>query len=120
MLSRIYDRHLAPVNINISQFALLSFISQQPGIGASALAARMAMERTTLVRALKPLRAAGLIEAHREGGKDMRYQLSGEGERTLTAAGPHWDAAQAEYEAMFGGQRATDLRSELLALTRAA
>lgn len=120
MLSRIYDRHLAPVSLNISQFALLSFISQQPGIGAAPLAAKMAMERTTLVRALQPLRAAGLVEAHRDGGKDLRYQLSREGELRLMAATPYWEAAQAEHEGQFGAERSDALRSELLDLTRAA
>lgn len=119
MLSRIYDRHLAPASINISQFALLSYIGRDSGMGASALADRMVMERTTLVRALKPLRAAGLVEAVREGGPDLRYRLSSEGEAVLAEADPLWTAAQTEYETMFGRDRAYGLRDELLALTSA-
>ena len=120
MLSRIYDRHLAPSGINISQFALLSYIGREPGLGATALAGKMVMERTTLVRALKPLRTADLISAATENGPDLRYRLTPEGERALEEAGPLWIAAQEEYEAGFGRERAEDLRDELLAMTSAA
>lgn len=117
MLSRIYDRHLAPAGINISQFALLSYLGREPGLSASGLASRMVMERTTLVRALKPLRAAGLIDGAAEGGPDLRFRLTEQGKRVLDAAGPLWTAAQDEFEGAFGTARAANLRDELLSLT---
>ena len=32
LMSRIYDRHLAPAGISISQFSILSRIARQPGV----------------------------------------------------------------------------------------
>lgn len=117
MLSRLYDRHLAPVGLNISQFAMLSCIDRQPGLGIQALAASMVMERTTLVRALQPLRNAALVEAVKDGGRDLRYRLTELGRHKLQAAVPYWETAQAEYERQFGAERADRLRGDMLALT---
>lgn len=119
MLSRIYDRHLAPAGINISQFALLSYLGKEPGLSANGLASRMVMERTTLVRALKPLRTGGYIDGAAEGGPDLRFRLTPKGRDALAAAAPLWDAAQTEYEDAFGPERAAHLRDELLSLTSA-
>lgn len=117
MLSRIYDRHLAPAGINISQFALLSHLAKDPGLSARILASRMVMERTTLVRALRPLRAGGLVEGATEGGADLRFRLSSKGRELLDDASPLWQAAQVEYEHSVGVERAARLRTELLSIT---
>ena len=58
---RCTTRHLEKAGITRGQYALLANIERNPGISVSALAETMDLERTTLVRNLKPLEARGLI-----------------------------------------------------------
>lgn len=60
-ITALYNRHLEKAGITRGQYALLANIERNPGISVSALAETMDLERTTLVRNLKPLEARGLI-----------------------------------------------------------
>jgi hypothetical protein len=86
LLTRLYDRHLAPSNLSISQFSVLAMIEARPQLLIAELAEAMVMERTTLVRALKPL---------------------------LREAEIHWHAAQKEEEAHAGSAKAISIRDSL-------
>ncbi|WP_296187315.1 MarR family winged helix-turn-helix transcriptional regulator [Pseudomonas sp. UBA1879] len=81
------------------------------------LAQIMVMERTTLVRALKPLQAAGFIVSRAEGKRSAsRLLLSPEGKAKFEATLPAWNAAQAELEAEMGEDLAASMRAALLAV----
>ena len=58
-VTQAYDQALAPAGLTITQYSLLAHLARGEGASVSALAGRMGMERTTLVRNLKPLVAAG-------------------------------------------------------------
>jgi DNA-binding MarR family transcriptional regulator len=80
------------------------------------------MDRTTLLRALKPLQRDGFI-ASRRGEEDSRQlilSLSAAGQRKLKEALAHWKIAQREFESEVGAARAARLRGDLLALARPA
>lgn len=114
-MTRLYDRHLAPVALSSSQFSLLAQIEAHPAIAVQDLAALMVMERTTLLRALKPLREQGLLTSPAQGGKaPLNFSLSAAGGGKLRQADPYWRAAHREFEAQTGTQRAAGLRRELL------
>jgi DNA-binding MarR family transcriptional regulator len=114
-LTRVYDQHLAPVGLSCSQFSILSFLERQPGITVPELAHLMVMERTTLVRALKPLQAAGFVAAERAAGKrNLELALTQAGQQRLGAARPHWETAQAALERDIGLERAARFRQEIL------
>jgi hypothetical protein len=75
----------------------------------------MVMERTTLLRALRPLREQDLLTCEAQGSKAaLRLTLSEAGSRKLRQAEPYWLAAQREFEAQAGEQCAADLRQDLL------
>jgi DNA-binding MarR family transcriptional regulator len=115
-LTRTYDRHLAPAGISISQYAILATLERDPDLLVAELADRMVMERTTLVRALKPLRQAGYVLSGQVGsGRSLALSLSPHGLKKLAEARPLWNAAQNEFEKAFGVQRAVRLRKEMLA-----
>jgi DNA-binding MarR family transcriptional regulator len=115
-VSRMYDRHLAPADINVSQFAILANLERNPGMLVIDLAERMVMARTTLVRALQPLRAAGLLETAACGaGRSLALSLTEQGALKIREARPLWRKAQQEFEKTFGAVRAEKLRGELLA-----
>jgi DNA-binding MarR family transcriptional regulator len=117
--SVIYDRHLAPIGLTINQFSMLAFLHHNPEITVSGLADLMVMERTSLVRALKPLQRDGLIEQAPDGRR-LLLSLLPLGRAKLKIAAPLWRAAQTEFETLIGSERAQRLRDDLLQTTHLA
>ena len=63
VVTRHYDSALAPVGLSTSSYSILSRTAREGPLPLGALAARLAMDRTTLSRELAPLVDAGLVEA---------------------------------------------------------
>ena len=116
-LSRRYEAHLGPAGITITQFSILGFLRHQPAMGMAALADAMVMDRTSLLRALKPLQRDGLVVST-AAGRRLELSLTAEGAAKLRAAAPLWRRAQAEFEAQFGASRAARLRDDLREITQ--
>ena len=113
-LTRLYDQHLAPSGLTISQFTLLAMLMHERGLRLAELAERMVMDRTTVVRALRPLQTQGLVEARRpKTGRALELFLSRRGVRRVEAALPLWEMAQTTFEGDFGRARAARLRRAL-------
>lgn len=119
-ISQLYERHLAPAGVTITQFSILVLLGERPGITAAELAEAMVMERTTLLRTLMPLRRDGLIGNAVDGGLKAKLVLSltVSGRKTLNRATPFWLEAQAEFAAQIGSKRADSLRHALLDVTQ--
>ena len=64
-ITTLYNRYLERAGITRGQYALLVNIQNHPGISVSGLAERMQLERTTLVRTLKPLERRRLLRGSR-------------------------------------------------------
>lgn len=72
------------------------------------------MERTTLVRALRPLQDAGFVESEPSGtGRSLALTLSPSGRQKAAQAFPLWSKAQQEFETMFGVRNAKALRGTM-------
>jgi DNA-binding MarR family transcriptional regulator len=114
LLSRVYDRHLASADMTMPQFSLMLLIARAGEITAAELAEKLGMDRTTLVRALKPLQRDGLVVDRRAGPKTRQlvYTLSEKGTAKVGEAMPLWLAAQREIETQMGTQRAEKLRED--------
>ncbi|URN84259.1 MarR family winged helix-turn-helix transcriptional regulator [Acetobacterium wieringae] len=54
-MTEIYDHYLEPCHLSISQFSILKHIDGMEPVSVSELAAAIRLDRTTLVRNLKPL-----------------------------------------------------------------
>lgn len=93
-LTRHYNRYLAPYGLEVTQFTVLCAIALDAAPSASALAATIGIERSTLTRNLKPLDAAGLIVRDAGPGRTVRYRLTDQGAALLARAHPAWRAAQ--------------------------
>ena len=116
-LTRLYDRYLAPAGITSSQFSILGFLGQTPGMTVVELADEMVMERTTMVRALEPLQRSGLVVKGSEPkGRAVAYFLTKIGIEKFNDACPLWEAAQREFEKEFGERQAASLRKQLLSI----
>ena len=118
-VSKLYDRHMAPTGITSTQFSILSFLAHEPGINMNELAGAMLMDRTTLLRALKPLQQNGWIlsAAEAEQSRRLVLSISVAGRNKIAEAEPLWQAAQDEYEAQVGQLHARSLRSDFFNMT---
>ena len=117
--SQMYDRHLANVGLTITQFSILCRLSRGRRLTMKQLADEMVMDRTTLVRALKPMQRDGWVvaEASEHDGRTYLFNLSKSGEQVFDQAAIAWREAQDEFESKFGKARAKALRSELFDVT---
>ena len=119
-LSQLYERHLSAAGLTPTQFSILGALGRASSLTMAELGRSMVMERTTLVRALRPLlRCALVADAPDRGERRRRLALTPAGRTRLGAAHEHWRAAQDEFERRFGAQRAAWLRRELFRITRA-
>ncbi|WP_321812207.1 MULTISPECIES: MarR family winged helix-turn-helix transcriptional regulator [unclassified Burkholderia] len=118
-VTQLYERHLAPVGVTAAQFSIMANLSRRPGLLMSELADRLVMDRTTLLRALKPLQRDGFVAAaaSEHDARAHALSLTKLGERTYAQAKVAWQAAQDEFETQFGQSRAQALRDELFSLT---
>ena len=114
-VTQLYDRHLAAVDLRGNQYSILSKLGRLGPMSVNALAASMAMDRTTLGRAIQPLQRDRLIAvAADERDKRARViRLSPAGEARLKDAAHHWRNAQKEFETAFGVEESAKLRATL-------
>jgi DNA-binding MarR family transcriptional regulator len=106
VVTQLFDAALAPSGLKATQFTLLVTSRLSGEATINGLAERMAMDRTTLSRNLKPLVRKGLLEV--SPGEDSRTRLvriTPEGERALNEAYPMWRTAQEEVVRALGKER---------------
>ncbi|MDB5596199.1 MAG: MarR family transcriptional regulator [Hyphomicrobiales bacterium] len=117
-LARRFDEALRPLGLTNGQFSLLMSLNRPTAPGISSVASLLAMDRTTLTAALKPLERRGLVEVKIDP-EDKRGRLIGlttQGRKLLAAAVPVWTQTHAEVEARLARGDAERLRSDLRAL----
>jgi DNA-binding MarR family transcriptional regulator len=99
-ISKLYERHLSEAGITPTQFSILRTLGRRPSLMMARLAKAMVMDRTALVRALKPLLQRGLVVAPSEGHshRRLRVVLTRTGLTKLDEAAVHWATAQTRFE----------------------
>lgn len=120
-VTQFYDQFLAPSGLRTTQFSILAKLKRIGPMTINALARDLVMDRTTLGRNILPLEREGLI-AVVQGHSDRRSKelgLTDAGVARLRAALKGWAQAQARFEAVFGGERTSDLRALLRAVSAA-
>jgi DNA-binding MarR family transcriptional regulator len=102
-MTRAYDEALRPSGVNASQLAILAAIDVDEPPSIAALSHRLAMDRTTLTRNLRPLLAGNWIRLGAEGWRRSKaVSLTAEGRNRLTQAKSFWNQAQAQFLKKFG------------------
>jgi DNA-binding MarR family transcriptional regulator len=117
-LARRFDEALRPVGLTNGQFSLLMALNRPTPAPMRAVASLLAMDRTTLTAALKPLERRGLVEL-RPDPRDRRSRLitlTPDGSSLLARAVPIWESTHRAVQALTDGD-ADRLRSQLLALS---
>ena len=113
LASRALDQALAGLGINASQFTVLSALAASADsavLTLATLARRLAMDRSTLHRNLRPLQQAGLIVlAASRGRRGSTVRLSEDGARLMRAAAERWQPCQRDLVARIGDGDASRL-----------
>lgn len=121
-LARLFDDALRPLGLTNGQFSLLMALNrpEPPTIGA--LAPFLAMDRTSLTAALKPLQRRGLVDVA-PGEADRRSRvvaITPGGITLLRDALPIWRETHAGLDACLGEEASDRLRSGLRDLVAGA
>ncbi|MDE2227781.1 MAG: MarR family transcriptional regulator [Alphaproteobacteria bacterium] len=114
-VARRFDAALRPLGITNGQFSLLMSLNrpEPPTIGA--VAGLLAMDRTTLTAALKPLARRGLVKVASDpvDKRSRRLQLTRDGNALLAKAVPIWKRTHAALDRDVGWPNAARLRADL-------
>ena len=119
-VTKLYERHLAEAQLTSAQFSILGALGEGGPMTMADLADVLVMDRTTLLRAMKPLQREDFLKttSSTEDPRQLVFALSPAGVRKLKQALPLWHKAQEEFEAEVGAGEAARLRRSLLALAK--
>jgi len=118
-LARRFDDVFRPLDLTQGQFSLLMSLNrpEPPTIGS--VAALLAMDRTTLTAALKPLERRGLakVSVDTQDKRSRRLTITAAGRRLLARAYPIWVRTHGEIEQRIADGDPDRLRAALRALS---
>ncbi|WP_404285898.1 MarR family winged helix-turn-helix transcriptional regulator [Microvirga sp. RSM25] len=121
-LSRLFDDALRPVGLTSGQFSLLNALNRAAPPPVAPVAQLLAMDRTTLTAALKPLERDGLvaIDTDPSDRRSRLLRLTDKGRETLATAIPIWRDLHGAIEAGVAGLEPDNLRGALNSLSKPA
>jgi DNA-binding MarR family transcriptional regulator len=116
--ARRFDAAFRPFDLTNQQFSLLMSLNRPEPASMRGVASLLAMDRTTLTAALKPLERRGLVVVAIDPSdrRGRRLTLTPAGLDLLAAATPVWQREHAAIEAGFAVGTPDRLRDDLRAL----
>ncbi|MEO7242150.1 MAG: MarR family transcriptional regulator [Variovorax sp.] len=121
-LARRFDEAFRTLELTNGQFSLLTALNrpQPPAMGS--VAALLAMDRTTLTAALKPLQRRGWVVSSPDlnDRRNRLLSLTQAGRNLLAQAVPVWEATHGKVEEQLTARGGKRMRSSLRALCAAA
>ena len=94
-LTLLYDKLLAPSGLKVTQYSLLRHLHHLGPVTMNEFSRSVRLERTTLVRNLKPLEQAGLIRiSPTSASQANQVCITDAGIQALEVALPYWQKAQ--------------------------
>ena len=118
-LARRFDDALRPFDLTNGQFSLLMSLNRPEPPPMRPVAALLAMDRTTLTAALKPLERRGLVKVSPDpsDGRGRILKLTAKGENLLARAILVWQRTHHEVEALIPDGNPESVRKSLRALS---
>jgi DNA-binding MarR family transcriptional regulator len=118
-LARRFDDALRPAGLTNGQFSLMMALNRPHPPAMGAVASLLAMDRTTLTAALKPLERRGLIQIliDPEDRRGRLMKLTPAGHSALSKALPIWKREHMNLETLLSGDDGDRLRRDLQALS---
>jgi DNA-binding MarR family transcriptional regulator len=118
-LARRFDDVLRPLGLTNGQFSLMMSLNRPDPPGMAAVASLLAMDRTTLTAALKPLERRRLVRVTADPAdrRGRLMSLTAKGRNLLAAAVPTWKRTHKKVEALLGDRNPNRFRANLRALS---
>jgi DNA-binding MarR family transcriptional regulator len=118
-LARRFDEALRTLELTNGQFSLLMSLNRPEPPPMAAVASLLAMDRTTLTAALKPLQRRGLVKVAADPGdrRSRLMALTSKGMTLLARAVPVWERTHQEIEGLLPDGDPNRLRGNLRALS---
>jgi DNA-binding MarR family transcriptional regulator len=118
-VARRFDQALRPLGITNGQFSLLMSLNRPVPPTMGDVAALLAMDRTTLTAALKPLERRSLVTVRVDpvDKRSRRLALTRDGGALLAKAVPIWKRTHAALDRDLGWPNAARLRADLRGLS---
>ena len=106
VITQFFDAEVRRHGIRPTQTPILRALQAKSGWGMAELSEWLGMERTTLVRNLRPLQRDGLVQAKGAGrGSHVELEITAKGLKALADLLPAWRSAQAKVVATLGRKR---------------
>jgi DNA-binding MarR family transcriptional regulator len=114
-LARRFDELFRPLGLTNGQFSLLMSLNRPEPPTLGSVASLLAMDRTTLTAALKPLERRKLVKVavDKEDRRSRRLILTAAGRELLAKAVPVWKAGHAELDEQLAFYPLDQLRAAL-------
>src|ERR1700723_3573327 len=114
-----FDDALRPFELTNGQFSLMMSLNRPEPAPMASVASLLAVDRTTLTAALKPLERRGLVKvtADRLDRRSRLMTLTANGRRLLARAVPIWERTHREVESLLADGNPEGLRNNLRALS---
>lgn len=113
-VTQFYDAEMRRYGIRPTQGSILSSLNAKDSWSMAELSDWLGMDRTTLVRNLRPLQRDGLVEVG-GGGRGNRVELSitAKGRKQVEQFAPAWKSAQCAVVKTLGEKRWSAILSDL-------
>ena len=100
-----YNKAIEACGLTVSQFSVLWNLDYLGQSNTTALAERVGLDRSTLVRNLKPLLTGGFMkDSAPEGQRDRVLGVTSKGKMALEIGIPLWKEAQKKVNTMLGAE----------------
>ena len=113
-ITQFFDAEVRQHGIRPTQTPILGALQAKNGWSMAELSEWLGMERTTLLRNLRPLQRDGLVRAKGGGrGGHVELAITEKGRSALANALPAWRSAQDKVVAILGRERWSAIISDL-------
>ncbi|MRG55946.1 MarR family transcriptional regulator [Phyllobacterium sp. SYP-B3895] len=117
-LARRFDEAMRPYDVTNGQFSLLMSLNRPQPPNLRSVASLLAMDRTTLTAALKPLERRGLVKVEIDPAdkRSRLLALTPAGSKLLSDVLPVWTSTHKDIQALLGNDEHDRLLSNLAKL----
>jgi DNA-binding MarR family transcriptional regulator len=113
-ITQFFDAEVRRYGIRPTQTPILGALQAKNGWSMAELSNWLGMERTTLLRNLRPLQRDGLVRAIGSGrGGHVKLEITNKGRTTLVKTLPAWRSAQDKVVAVLGKERWSGIITDL-------
>ncbi len=114
VITQFFDAEVRRHGMRPTQTPILRALLAKSGWSMAELSEWLGMERTTLLRNLRPLQRDGLVRARGGGrGGHVELEITAKGRKALAETLPAWRSAQDKVVATLGKERWSTILSDL-------